>query len=409
MGLSDSRFDNVQKTKGGAEATQTKTAFDNSNNGQVKNGTTANTSDDLFGMGFFVSGNENSEYVKQFSEKASEVMVADVTKKGLEAKSILLKLDNSTPQFSMLSYSCVVVATKSNLTEKIFYHIFVLEATGDKPLHASQILDINKQNPNLPVYVASDAFNKTLKDVVTEVLAERYGTDVGVFESTNGSVVPYTADAEVAASEYVNSGVNANIAKIATAAGIIKPVVISDIVKGNNLMQIDITYTNGTSIDVGSKPVRNDFKLGLNNVPAASTQIKALNQNNSGRNIGTTFGYLETVIKQDPPQYVGQTPVKKVAPAIILTQFSAIKPTIDMSILGILNSAVFTNPNHMAQLLLNSPRDFGLLNYLINLEGNKNGYGAKLKTKGKMSQDKIIELYGKLFDASPLVFVEIEA
>lgn len=381
--------------------------------GNINQGTNyaENASFDAFGLGYFMSDGEGSEYLNKYMELVKEKIPNKIDRKGTNFNINMFKLDNQTPSFIELSYSLVILTIQADNHDQIFYHIVLLEATGDKPLTAGMIIDdINQKNDN-KVFVASDAFNTVLKDTVLSVLQNEFNVDIDKFVSTNGIVIPADIDVEEAAVKSMKLAINTNMAEIANDTGLVQMIDLRGLAgsMSNHYLQLDIN-TNTTNINNAiGRVVRADFQIELNKV-SKSNKVRFMNTNSSRMSLSTTYGYLDYLPKEDQPQFIGQPGRKSIMPAVILTEQYSIKPNIDMMLMNIINAAILGQQQHLAGLLINNKRDVGVLNYYVNFENNKTGFGEKIKIKdGSLQQHDVLEIISKIFDFSPIVYIETEA
>jgi hypothetical protein len=367
---------------------------------------------DAFGIGYFMGDGNGSEYINKFMEVIKETIPNEIDKKGTKFKIDMFKLDNSAPEFSELSYSNIVTCITPSNSDKTYYHIVMLEATGNKPITASQIIEDVNQKQNNFVFVASDAFNDILKATVIDVLKDNYNVSEDKLISTNGIVIPAEVPAEEIATIAIKQAINTNMAEIANDTGLVKMIdlkALSASLGNSSYMSIDIAHNVNNIENAVGRTIRADFQLELSKVTNQNQQ-RFLNSNGSRMPLSTTFGYLEYLPKEDKPQFIGQQGKKSIMPGIVLTEQHSIKPNIDMMLMNIINASLLGNQQHLASILLNNKRDIGMLNYITNFEGKKNGYGDKIKVKdGKLSQTQVLEAVSKIFDFNPVIFIETEA
>ena len=363
---------------------------------------------DPFGLGFFLGATDGSEYVKEFTDALKDKDFK-ISKNGIDIKTTILKMDRSLPQFNYLYYSAIVVVTEFSNTDDLFSHIILLEATGEKPKQVATMLDDyrNKQQPQA-LYVPSDAFDPILADGVKNTIKIKFGDRKVV--STNGMLIPYNIPAKAIADKAIMIAINANLTRYATKTGLVPtlslPKFLAD--TSNSIIEQDITYiTSRLGHNYLGAPIRTDFRLDISQA-SRSNNSKYLNSKSSRVPIVSASGYLEFLPHVEQGNHM--MPEKRsVLPAIIINDIASPKPSLDMMILGILSGTVFSNPDHLATLLTSGIKDPGMMNYIVNIENNKSGYGDRIKLiDGKNSREAVMEGVSKLVTPTPVLFVEAE-
>jgi hypothetical protein len=401
MALKDAR----NKTAEVKEEVKTANVGNTENTMNINTGATMGLGLDLLG-GLFMSVEDGSEYTNKYAEAAREKVAREATVAGMKIENKIIKLDNS--QFVDLPYSYVVFATKADTTDKVYYHVVCLEATGRKPVTVNQIVaDLQNRNSSL-IYTPADTFDPVLKQRVDQVLQAAFGIDPVNFVTTEGHIVPHDQDPAEIAKVSAVIAYNANIAKLAMDKGLIGPINIQKLVQAEaqSFFQLDITYSGGVTIGALGRPVRSDFELDTQLV--TTTKQNGIMPREARKRINTAVGYVEYIPEERQIGF-GQAPQKDIIPMIILDQFHGIRPTLELSILSILNAVTFSNPQNLFALLMRVPRDLGALNVIANLDGDKSGFGKNLKFKsGKLSDEQIIQILQRMVRPNPVIAVEVE-
>jgi len=373
----------------------------------MRNESPINTTTEL-GIEYFITPNRSSEYLSKFIELTKN-MNLDINNKKVKAKTTVFQFDRANSMFSNLAYSYIVLATQPEGSKDTYFHILLLEATGDAPREASQILDEFTSRNNIgpsPLFVASDAFDPVLIDLVHEVLTESLEITIEDLISTNGLVVPYDQKPEDIAERSLIFGLNANIARLVEDLGVVGVLDLQKYVRSANdkVVVLDVTYIGDKAINAMNQPIRSDFSLAIRQEPSRR-QGKWLNSMASSIELLTASGYTEYLPVE---KQVGYDRIeRKITPLIIINDNYSVKPTLDMTVLSLISSTVFSNQAQLANLLLHSKSDLGSLNYITNIENSKKGHGQKIKLNdGKVSKDKVLEDISRMFNTEPIVAIE---
>jgi len=384
--------------------------FGGTDTGSTTSGATGGTMgfDDDFIPGLFKTTTSGSEYVNKFTEKAKELFKEPARVAGNEIQTRIFKLDNN--DFMDLPYSYVILASKSAASSAVYYHVILLEATGRKPVQVSHILEEIKFKNSTLIYVAADTFaDPMLRQLVNKVIVDAYGVTEKDLRPTEGLVVPYDQDPETVAVPAAVIAYNANVAKLGLEQGIIKPINLPNYVQNlrskNGYLQLDVAINNGVTINAVGKPIRADFELDLYKV--TNVNVQGIMPRDTRKRTSTVVGYME-YLPEDVAVAPGVTK-KMFTPMIILDEFHASRPTSEMTLLSIINSATFSNPSMLLRLLTGVNRDLGVLNVLANMDQDKSGYGKKIKLKdGKLTDDKVYQILTNMVQFQPIVAIEIE-
>jgi len=366
---------------------------------------------DILGLDLFVQSDTGSEYLETFAKTLNEKVKKEVGKRDIKFENIVLKIDKENVAPYNIAYSVVVLATKTNKSDKVFYHTIMLGATGPLPKTVGEIVEEARVRNQFFVLVPSDAFDDVMDKAVKTVLSATLNVDQKDLVSTSGVVVPEDVDAEAAATKLASLVQNVNISKAAEVTGLVAPVAIRNLMAKfkNYIPKLDITHIAGTTKDQTGKVVRTDFMSTLKFSPN-------INQNQFAGKLNTEYKELMLVTSTGYMEYL---PVEKalapgmikrsIKPNIVINTTDGIKQTTDMVLLSLINSAVFGNPNQLLQMLLNTNRDVGVLNFITNIEDNKKGFGEKLHLKsGKLTEQQVVEIISKMFEAEPVVSLEVE-
>ena len=391
------------------ENTQAKAekVFGGNTNNTTNNG--GATMDGMFGFdfmpGLFKTEENGSELTNKFAEAIKKVNAEPVQISGIEINTRVFKLDNAI--FQELPYSFVIVATKTSKANEVAYHAICLEATGRKPVNVSAILEEIKFKNTTLIYTPADTFDEILKQTAEKILQDAYGQDATLIP-TEGLVVPYDADPETVGSIAGILAYNANIGKLGLRQGLISYINLPTIVQNakNTILQLDVTMQGGVTQNAVGRPIRSDFELDL--FKSTNVNIKGTMPRSVRSRLTTAVGYLDFLV-DEVPVGVGMPPKRVMTPMIIVDEMHAKKPTTDMMLLNLINSAAFANQNLLFRLLTSVNRDLGVLNVLVNLDGDKSGFGKKIKLKdGKLTDDKVMQILSSLVALTPVMAVEVE-
>jgi len=376
---------------------------------------TASFDDDDFGATMFLVPGTGSEYLNKFIEKAKEVpaIKEPLVKKGVEIRTRLFKLDKDT-QFQDLPYSYVIVATQASNSPKVYFHVILLEATGRKPVQIAHILEEIKFKRSSLIYVAADTFADTyLQSLIKRVLMDAYGTTEDNLRPTEGLVVPHDQDPEQVGIPATVVALNNNLAKLYIENSVLNYLDLrtytSKIAQKQGQLVIDTTFNMGVFQNAVGKPIRTDFELDL---VAVFNRAQSLIGGNIRKPQTTEVGYLEylpDMIANIP----GQPPRTMIMPLVILNEFHAFRPTAEMILLNIINSSIFNNQSMHYQLLMNVPRDLGVLNVLtktvVDPKTPNAQFGKKIKLKdGKLNENEVLNFLANAVEFEKAFAVEVE-
>ncbi len=402
MALHDERMNNTAKNKARVEDIFKE---------ETVGGKDMNNEIDILGLDLFIQNDSNSEYLEKFANTLNERVKKEIVEKDVKFENVVLKIDKENVAPYNIAYSVVVLATRTNKSDKVFYHTILLSATGPLPKTVAEIVEEARIRNQFYVLVPADAFDEIMDKAVKAVLTSALNVEVDKLVSTSGVVIPDDVDVETAASKIAGLVQKINISKAAEVAGIVGPVPIRGLVNRfkTYIPKLDITHIAGITKDQTGKVIRSDFMMTLKFTPNNNqNQFPArLNTEYKEFNLVTSTGYMEYLPVEKPlaPGMIKRS----IKPNIIINTTDGLKQTTDMVLMSLINSAVFGNPNQLMQMLLNVNRDVGVLNFITNIEDNKKGFGEKLHLKsGKLTEQQVVEIISKMFEAEPVISLEVE-
>lgn len=355
------------------------------------------TSVGLSGMDdILISGYSDGEIVSKFLEGA---------KKGLKTVKNdirVLKLDKEKYE---LEFTTVVFATE---TEKgVYYYSALLEATGRSPLEVRDVVDsLNVKNSN-DILVTSDGFDDDFYDIATKALKQLFKVeDETKLHALEGVVISNGAEPEITGEYVAKFAHDILIVNALTDDGKATDAKIEDINKmlRNGTLGLDVAFASDPATNAIGRTVRSDFALEVSII--RNGNVRSFNGQNGRRKIATSSGYLEYLVKEEVSRYTRE--IHRVAePMIILNEFIGAAPSLNYTLLSIINATAFTNGSMLRNLVVE--QDAGPLNFMFNYNGEGGKYGEKLSFKSPDADPETInDIIRQHISPAPIFAIEVE-
>lgn len=379
-----------------------------------------------------------SDKSKEFISKLKEAMRREMNADKRFENFHLFVLDKDIE--TRLAYSYVVISKIAN--NKVYYFTAILEATGRKPLTASDIMDefnlaIKNRAVSNKIWTTDDAFNGVLRDTIVTCVcndaaaiynAENKGTN-GFKQKTasdftavcaDGIIIPYfTENTDTLPSYIITAAFNAihSTAFITNASKDLNITTANQATPGASL-RIDSSTMKIVAKDELENPIRADWRVELNlrsNNDNNLSYTEELNKGSANATLVKACGFIDATPDEKITPIPGGLPVRelRMRPHIIITDINASKPTTGFTLLGLVTSMIMTNKSMWLGALLpdKSKYNVGALNIKANMEGNPNGIGQIINLEGtgkqKMSDEEIYTYINKLFELEAIVSVDI--
>ena len=368
-------------------------------------GSNMSNDDDILGLGFLPTLSRTSEYVSKFKEGVEKFIKREDVAKQFPNGTILT-LDRETPELANLAYSYVVLAAKYG--DVVYNHILILDATRRFEYeNPTTIKEDIKQGRPIPI-VAS-VLDANLLGLIERKLSGLYpGAKI---VNTNATFIPEDIEPEMGGELGAMFAFYAIVGRYLLETGK-APIINLPKVAQKYLIMGDVqTGVTNVKTPLGMNK-RADFKIEISGEDKNTQrgQIRSLNDIGSNIRILTEFGYIEyiPVVDETPVRY-GLPPKTMIRPMVVMDDITGVKPFIDIILTGVLTSTVMADPNVLRAALINNPKDIGVLNYLLNVEGEKNKYGKLMKFKsGKYPEEVIHGFITNGFMLNPILAVEID-
>lgn len=339
-----------------------------------------------------------NEYLNKYVETSVE------TVKDSNLKITIFKLDKE--KFS-LPFSYVLYANKAN-NGVVYYFAAVLERTGREPVELHYIVDELKNAFNKPgnsdtMLVTADAFDAT-KTVIFEGVLKSNFNATGV-KSLETIVVPTEPAVELVANSVSRLAHDVILTAEKKDLGLGTDITFDAIKQhmGAGNLNIDLTYSSGSTINKLGKPVFTDFIL-ESNIGTGGT-VRGF-ENAGNKRIALATGYVDYYLSEDTNMYTGAV-TKKAGPLVILNEFIGRAPTLNYLLISIVNAYVLNKQNNMKNLLINV--DAGPLNYYFNHGGDATKVGERLSFKDpKLPAEMLNGILEHNFIPMPVFNIEIE-
>lgn len=379
-----------------------------------------------------------SDKSKEFISRLKEVMRREMnTDKRFDNFNLFI-LDKDIE--TRLAYSYVVISKIDN--DKVYYFTAILEATGRKPLSASDIIDefnmsIKNRTISNKIWTTDDAFNGVLRESIVAYVcgdaasvynAEHKGASGFKPKSPNdftaicadGIIIPYfTENIETLPSYILTAAFNAiNSTAFVTSASKDLNITTANQATPGASLKIDSSTMKIVAKDEVENPIRADWRVELNlrsNADNNLTYVEELNKGSANATLVKACGFIDAIPDEKITPVPGGLPLREIRmrPHIIITDINASKPTTGFTLLGLVTSMIMTNKSMWMGALLpdKSKYNVGALNLKANMEGNANGVGAIINLEGtgknKMSDEDVFTYINKLFELESIVSVDI--
>lgn len=357
-----------------------------------------------------MSAGQGSEYTNNIAN-----VLADIYKNSQRSlKPAIHILDKEVLN---LAYSTIVVSLQNK--DDISYFIILLEATGRKPLTASEIMSeytalTKAPNQNrFAIYTADAAIDDVLHNHIHTVLRSHYKADK--FVSVDG-IVLHTNHSEFDKIAHM-------IATIAYNACLAETVI-----DGENVKDLDLELSAREVASSGERlkyesfmgksthatpneldaPVRSDWRVDLVSVNTSNT-VRSLNLQNNRNQITRVAGFVDALPEETTINDNGVAKqVLRFRPHIVVTSNSSTCPTLGFALLGLLSSTVMTKQNMwLGALRPTTKQNVGALNVITKVD---KGVGEKIDLSNKKySMDEVWSVIAQMYSLDPVVSMDVEA
>ena len=288
----------------------------------------------------------------------------------------------------------------------VYSFLAIVEATGREPLNVTQIVAEQQIRNSDAGLVTSDVFVKGTYDKINEIVNSKYPNVPHV--SLDGFVLSHSIDMTttgISIARYIH---NVIATKYYLEVGSFKnPTIpgIQDYCTANQTgVNVELSLTTGTVYNKIGRPVRTDFNL-LTSL-SSKNNIRGFNTSSKKINLVNQTGVLDFILGRENLQYTGQD--RNIAePIIKFNEFSAAGTSLSYVLLGLINSAIFTNKETLKQLII--ANDAGPLNYILNYKGDANALGEKISFRDESAQPQMIQdIINTHFRLNPNFVLEVE-
>lgn len=381
-----------------------------------------------------MTSDKSKEFISKIRDTIKKEMLSD---KRFEDFHLFI-LDRDVEQ--RLAYSYIVLSKVEDT--KVYYFTVILEATGRKPMSASDVMDefnmsIKSRTFSNKIWTTDDAFNTVLRELIGDVVcgdaAANYNAVARgnsnfkprtakdyVAISADGVIIPYFAENFETLPAYVlTAGFNAisSASFLSNNTKDLNVAVASQATQGATL-RVDSSVIKSVNKDELENPIRADWRLELNlraNNESNLSYVEELNRGNSNATLVKACGYVDAVPDEKITPVPGGLPIREVRmrPHIVITDINVSKPTTGFTLLGIITSMIMTNKSMWLGAVLPDKGKYnvGALNLKANLENNPTGLGNFIDLnrsgKDKMSDDEVLTFVNKLFELDPVVSVDV--
>jgi len=388
MAIERVELNELNESRGGADASRT----------QAPKAARASISTlGLSGADSLLIGNYNdNELLENFAEACNKTL------KAFKVGTTVLKMD--LVKFD-LGFSHVIFAYKGD-NGKVYYFSALLEATGRRPLEVHQIVESFQIKNSSDVLVTADAFDNDFFDTASGLVTRVMSCEDKDLKFCEGVIIPANASLEQTAEIVARYAQDIIISNYAKDTGIESDVTVEAIssVMDNGMLNLDLAFNDGGTINMLGRTVRTDFNVEVSIVK--NMNIRSLNGQGGRKKLTTTAGFVEYIISEENNMYTQQ--IKRVAePMIILNEFIGSAPTINYALLSIVNATTFTNRNILKSLVVE--KDAGPLNFLFNYGGDGNKYGEKISFKDEKASPEIVnDMIRQHINPEPIFALDIE-
>jgi len=355
-----------------------------------------------------MNSNQGSEYTNGLALAIREVYK---TLPGGNRPKVTV-LDKET--ITGLAYSNIVISLVAD-EGSVNYYIIELEATGRKPMRATDIITevtnaMRQPGARPNIYTTDDGIDTVLHEAIIKLLVKEHGNKE--FISVDGVVVGTNhPDNAVIVPKLAAIGYNACTIDSGLSSGRIEDLNIYEakIKSPSTVLKFETNMMKNTPINEVGKPVRADFTVDLNAVDT-SNQITSINLQNARNQLVSITGFVDAIPEEIAiPTMPGMAPTTsiKLHPHIILNSASVYTPTPGYMLLAIVSSLVMTNADMwlgaVAPKTAKDLHNVGALNLMTNLGNNQNRIGEVLDlTSKKISQDESYALIKQMYSLAPI-------
>lgn len=363
------------------------------------------------------------EYTKKFVEMLNLVLTGD------EYKVHVIDREQETN----MQYSYVAISKYANGVA--VYFTFILEATGKRPLtvyetdqgyralYAANSTGVNPFTRDL--YTASDAIDRPVINGFDKMVTDTYSGKLSNPPlRLDSMVIPYSIALKDLTEDTVKAPVTIayNICEVELAQAIKEATDLNIDFEMKNLrngeypaLRIDIGHTtHNNEVDT---PLRTDFSI--DSTVISKSPQRTINEAGGERIMCRVSGYVDTMIGEVtlPSNGFQQLKAKRMHPGVIINNVDIAYPTLGFALFAIANAALMVDDKqrlYMTALRPSGSRDdvnnFGVLNQLVNMEGNQTGTGKVLKESdlSKMSQIEIDRTLTDFYCMAPNFGIDVE-
>ena len=367
-----------------------------------------------------MSSGKGSDILVSVVEELKKVYNSDDVKNN-GYKTTVTSIDKAVkPNFA---YSSVIVSI--NKANKVVYFTVLIEASGRKPMTATNIVEEINQAQRSPgqvrindIYVASDAIDNVLHK---EIVKQLRGIYKGSFKfySAESTVIPYykTDFKEENIRPLASIAMNSCIVEMGRINAEFRDLNINAAMKDspNAFLKIESNMLPSTEVDPTGRPIRADWRIELDSIESNNT-FNSPNMQNGKTTIVASKGFIDAMpIEIKTAQQMGMVDntMIRLRPVVIINNLDVDVPTTGYGLLGIVSSLVMIRPNMwpaaVAPKAEDKLHDVGKLNIVTNLENNQNGVGEPLDLKDpKLNSQEVYALIRQMFSIDPMFSIDVD-
>jgi len=304
-----------------------------------------------------------------------------------------------------LTHSHIVIATRLEGDKTVYIHSIALGVTGMPPLTADQLLTKlkNREPLILPGEVVCDELTI---NALTQLVSMKLDVNENDIVYTETLLIPDYADIndERLQEAATKISLNENISVLGSLTGSL-PVLDVKTLSNAGKLEIDVSYTGNmpgkATTDAVGRPLIVQASLDLNAKPKDEFERGRVR---AAETITSTKMYADyTVIEERLPNGMIE---RKTKANLITSAIGAAYPKLESFILGIVNMTVYSEPTRLLDFLLKVPRNFGILNLILEKDVDKDG---NLIIEDTLSADArtAAEVISRYFDKHPIYAIEI--
>lgn len=274
---------------------------------------------------------------------------------------------------------CSIIVISSMQKDEVFYYTVILEATGNKPMTAAEVMAevaIASKNPGQQpqIITPDDCNDRYLHDeVIKPKLAQMYGSKT--FVQLDGIILSRDVhDLANAAYSVATSALDAIYIEKSLDDDGVKDISLEQAIRSSKgQLRFESIFSTGASKNSVDMPIRADWKVNLS-MFNSNAQAKSVNAQNVKQVINSVTGFIDSLPEDiEVPAMNGFGTIKRTTlrPQIIITNLSPTEPTPCNTILSLLSGAVMANRNMWgAGLPVKEPKhQVGLLNCYTDIMG----------------------------------------